>query len=270
MRNLIVFLWKHQFLVFFVILEAFSLTLLFNSYSYHKSLAFTSVNNVTGSVYKTYSNVTDFFGLKNENEKLVRENAFLRTFMKYSANSADSLTFEMDSNYYYRSAKVVSNSINRQNNFLLINKGEKDSIATEMGVISSTGVVGIVVGTSANYAYVMSLLHQNSRISARIKKNNHLVNVLWDGKDYNNGSVVDIPSHIELYEGDSIVTSGNSLIFPEGIMLGTIKEYMQSSNQDLSEAIIEFSAEFNKLQYVYVIENYMKPEADTLVSVFAN
>ena len=143
-------------------------------------------------------------------------------------------------------------------------------MAAEMGVISSKGVVGIVIGTSSNYAYVMSLLHQNSRLSARIKKNNHLVNVLWDGHDYEEGLVVDIPSHIELYPGDSIVTSGNSLIFPEGIMIGTILEYMQSSNQDLSEAIIEFSADFNKLQYVYIIENKMKPEADTLISAFEN
>lgn len=268
MRNLIVFLWKHQFFVFFVILETVSLSLLFNSYSYHRSLAFTTTNDITGGVYKTYSNITDFFGLKNENEKLARENAYLRNFTKPLSKAVDTITFQADSNYYYRAAKVVSNSVNRQNNFILINKGKKDSIAPEMGVISSGGIVGIIVGTSSNYAYVMSLLHQNSRISARIKKNDHLVNVLWDGKNYKNGLVIDIPSHIELSAGDSIVTSGNSLIFPEGIMVGTIQEYMQSTNQDLSEAVIKFSADFNKLQYVYIIENYMKPETDTLISAF--
>lgn len=268
MRNLIVFLWKHQFFVFFVILETVSLSLLFNSYSYHRSLAFTTTNDITGGVYKTYSNITDFFGLKNENEKLARENAYLRNFTKPLSKAVDTIIFQADSNYYYRAAKVVSNSVNRQNNFILINKGKKDSIAPEMGVISSGGIVGIIVGTSSNYAYVMSLLHQNSRISARIKKNDHLVNVLWDGKNYKNGLVIDIPSHIELSAGDSIVTSGNSLIFPEGIMVGTIQEYMQSTNQDLSEAVIKFSADFNKLQYVYIIENYMKPETDTLISAF--
>lgn len=270
MRNLIVFLWKHQFFVFFVILEAVSLTLLFNSYSYHRSLANSTVNNITGSVYASYSEVTEFFGLKNENEKLAEENALLRNHLPVVVGQSDSVFIEQDSNYNYRTAKVVSNSVNRQNNYILINKGENASMAAEMGVISSKGVVGIVIGTSSNYAYVMSLLHQNSRLSARIKKNNHLVNVLWDGHDYEEGLVVDIPSHIELYPGDSIVTSGNSLIFPEGIMIGTILEYMQSSNQDLSEAIIEFSADFNKLQYVYIIENKMKPEADTLMSAFEN
>ncbi|MEE4258253.1 MAG: rod shape-determining protein MreC [Bacteroidales bacterium] len=270
MRNLIVFLWKHQFFVFFVILEAVSLTLLFNSYSHHSTLAFSTVNNVSGRIYSSYSSITEFFGLKNENEKLAEENAFLRNQLPIIVDQPDSVFIEQDSNYYYRTAKVVSNSVNRQNNYILINKGENDSMAPEMGVISSKGVVGIVIGTSSNYAYVMSLLHQNSRISARIKKNNHLVNVLWDGHDYKEGLVVDIPSHIELNPGDSIVTSGNSLIFPEGIMIGTIREYMQSSNQDLSEAIIEFSADFNKLQFVYIIENKMKPEADTLISAFEN
>lgn len=270
MRNLIVFLWKHQFFVFFIMLEAVSFTLLFSSYSYHKSLAFSMANNVTGSIYTSYSSVTDFFGLKYENEKLAEENASLRNLIKSAATPSDSSLIQQDNNYFYRAAKVVSNSINRQNNYILINKGEKDSIAPEMGVISTKGVVGIVIGTSSNYAYVMSILHQNSRISARIKKNNHLVNVLWDGHDYEEGLVVDIPSHIELYPGDSIVTSGNSLIFPEGIMIGTIREYMQSANQDLSEAIIKFSADFNKLQFVYIIENHMKPEADTLISNFEN
>ncbi len=81
---------------------------------------------------------------------------------------------------------------------------------------------------------------------------------------------MDIPSHIELYKGDSIVSSGNSLIFPEGILIGRVNEYMQSANKDLSEAVIEFSTDFNSLQNVYIIENLKKTEADTLISAFTN
>lgn len=170
-----------------------------------------------------------------------------------------------DSGYYYINAKVISSSVNRQNNFLLLNKGSRQGVRAEMGVISSTGVAGIIVGVSPNYAYVMSLLHHNMRISARIKKNNHLVNVLWDGRNYRSGRVVDIPSHLELYPGDSIITSGNSLVFPEGILIGTVSEYLHSSNKDLSEAVIDFSTDFNSLNYVYIIENLMREEADTLM-----
>lgn len=270
MRNLIVFLWKHQFFVFFVILEAVSLTLLFNSYSYHKTFAYSTANNLTGRVYSSYSSAIEFFTLRNENKKLASENAYLRGQLLLKNNAFDTVTARQHNHYYYRPAKVISNSVNKQNNYILVNKGTNDSIKPEMGVISSNGVVGIVVGTSSNYAYVMSLLHQNSRISARIKKNNHLVNVLWNGHDYTKGLVVDIPTHLQLYQGDTIITSGNSLIFPKDIPIGTVDKYLQNPDKDLSESIIKFSTAFNKLQYVYIIENRAKPEADTLISAFAN
>jgi len=271
MRNLIVFLWKHQFFVLFIILESISLTFLFNSYSYHRSLAFNSVNDITGTIYLSYSNVTDYFRLKKENEKLTNENAFLRNLIRPINSESDTLfSVHQDSQYFYRTAKVVSNSVNKQNNYVLLNKGGDYGIKPEMGVISSSGIAGIVIGVSPDFSYVMSLLHQNCRISARIKKNNHLVNVLWDGNNYKEGMVVDIPSHIELHKGDSIVSSGNSLIFPEGILIGRVNEHTQSANKDLSEAVIEFSTDFNSLQNVYIIENLTKTEADTLVSAFPN
>ena len=271
MRNLIVFLWRHQFFVFFIILEAISLTFLFNSYSYHRSLAFNSVNDITGTVYLSYSKVTDYFGLKKENEKLTNENVHLRNLIHPVNSEADSqLIVRHDNQYFYRTAKVISSSINKQSNYLLLNKGSKHGIKPEMGVISTTGIAGIVIGVSPDFSYVMSLLHQNCRISARIKKNNNLVNVLWGGNNYKEGMVVDIPSHIELYKEDSIITSGNSLIFPEGILIGRVNEYTQSTNKDLSEAVIEFSTDFNSLQNVYIIENLMKTEADTLISAFTN
>ena len=271
MRNLIVFLWKHQFFVLFIILETISLTFLFSSYSYHRSLAFNSVNDITGTIYLSYSSIADYFGLKKENEKLTNENAFLRNLTHPVDSIIDSqFIVRQDSQYHYRTANVVSNSVNKQNNYVLLNKGSEYGIKPEMGVISSTGIAGIVIGVSPDFSYVMSLLHQNCRISARIKKNNHLVNVLWDGNNYKEGLVVDIPSHIELYKGDSIVSSGNSLIFPEGILIGRVNEYTQSTNKDLSEAVIEFSTDFNSLQNVYVIENLKKTEADTLISAFTN
>jgi rod shape-determining protein MreC len=256
--------------VFFIVLEAVSLTLLFNSYSYHKTLAFSTVNNLTGGVYSSYNNLTEFFALRHENKKLANENAYLRNQLLVKSEAFDSVLVQQDSQYYYRVAKVISNSVNKQNNYILINKGANENIKPEMGVISSNGVVGIVVGTSSNYAYIMSLLHQNSRVSARIKKNSHLVNVLWEGQNYTNGLVVDIPSHLKLIKGDSIVTSGNSLIFPQGILVGTIDMYMQNQDKDLSKATIKFSTAFNKLKHVYIIENKAKPEADSLMSVLTN
>lgn len=143
---------------------------------------------------------------------------------------------------------------------MLINKGEQAGIEEEMGVISSNGIAGIVIGTSDNYAIVMSMLHQNTRISGRLKKNGQLVNLIWPGIDYKYCEVIDIPSHIILQKGDSVITSGNSLIFPEGIHIGTIEEQEQNESEELSRARLKFSTDFNRLRYVYVVKNIKKEE----------
>ncbi len=148
----------------------------------------------------------------------------------------------------------------------MINKGSEDGIVKEMGVVSSTGLVGIVVGVSDHYAFIMSMLHQNSRISARIKKNKQLVNVIWNGKNHKYGEVIDIPSHIILLKGDTIITSGNSLIFPDGINIGTIIEQEKTEDKALGNARLLFSSDFNGLYYVYIIQNMMKEEQQNLVN----
>jgi rod shape-determining protein MreC len=260
MRALFALLWKYQFLVLFIVLEVICYMMLINSYSYHKSLTFNSVNNFTGGIFSTYSSVSDYFSLKQENQKLREENAGLRNNLKSSFLYSDTSVVYVDSLYEYIPAKVVSISVSKANNFIMIDKGSLHGIEKEMGVISSTGLAGIVIGTSGRYAVVMSMLHQNSRISGRIKKNNQLINVVWKGWDYRKGLVIDIPSHVNLNRNDTIVTSGNSLIFPEGILIGTVITQNQNESQDLGEATMAFSTDFNSLKHVYVIRNLMRSE----------
>ena len=266
MRSLFAFLWKYQFLVLFVILELISILLLVNSYSYHRSLAFNSTNDFTGGVLKIQSDITDYFSLRKVNKDLLEENTSLRHQQVSSFLLTDTNVVYRDSLYRYLPARVVSNSVNKQNNFILLNKGSRHGIKKEMGVLSGNGLAGIVTGVSKHYAYVMSMLHQNSRISARIKKNGQLVNVVWDGEDPKMGEVIDIPSHIILNEGDTVITSGNSLIFPEEILIGTIWQQKISQSKDLGTASIIFSTDFNSLSYVYVIENLMKEEQNELIN----
>lgn len=260
MRNLFAFLWKYHFFVLFVVLEAISLLLLFNSYSYHRSLKYSVVTDFSGGIFSLYDNITDYFSLKQENELLAEENALLHNKLKSSFYHSDTAAGFEDTLYQYIPAKIVSNSINKPNNFILINKGRHDGVTKEMGVISSTGIAGIVVGVSNNYAVVMSILHQNTRLSARIKKNGQLVNLVWPGVDYEIGKITDIPSHIRLQPGDTIITSGNSLIFPEGIPVGNVLDQQVNANEDLGQATIKFSTDFNTLQHVYVIRNKKKQE----------
>lgn len=260
MRNLFAFLWKYHFFVLFVVLEIISLSLLFNSYSYHRSLKYSVVSDFSGNIFSLYNNITDYFSLKQENEILAKENASLHNMLKSSFYHADTIVGYEDTLYQYIPAKIVSNSVNKPNNFMLINKGRNDSLKKEMGVISPAGVAGIVVGVSNHYSVIMSLLHQNTRLSARIKKNGQLVNLVWPGLDYVTGKIVDIPSHVILQQGDSVITSGNSLIFPEGLLIGTVLKENIKSGGDLGEATLKFSTDFNSLQHVYVIKNKQKTE----------
>lgn len=270
MQSLLAFLRKYQFFTLFILLEFLSFFLLSHSYSYHKSLHFNAVNDLSGNLFSNFNSIESYFLLKKENKELLTENAKLQNKLKSSFLKTDTTYAYSDSLYNYMSAKVVSNSVNQQNNFMLINKGTLHGIEKEMGVISGKGIAGIVIGTSKHYARVMSILHQNTRISGRIKKNNQLVNIIWDGKNYMQGLVNDIPSHVLLEPGDTIVSSGNSLIFPEGIIIGTIVDQTIAENKNLGEATLAFSTDFNSLQYVYLIKNKMKPEQDSLVNANIN
>ena len=266
MRNLFALLFRYQFFLLFVILEVVSLSLLFNSYSYHKSLAFNTTSDFSGSIYTLSSDITNYFSLKEENELLIDENTRIRNQLNSSFLITDTNYAYRDSLYKFISAKVVSNSVTKRNNFILINKGSLHGIKQEMGVISSSGLAGIVIGVSEHYSYIMSMLHQNSRISARIKKNGHLVNVIWNDRDYRTGEIIDIPSHIQLNVGDTIVTSGNSLIFPQGINIGIVTGQEKSENKSLGTASLQFSTDFNSLKHVYVIENLMREEEHNLIN----
>lgn len=266
MHSLLSFLRKYQYFALFILLEFLSFFLLSHSYSYHKSLHFNAVNDLSGNLFSNFNSIESYFLLKKENKELLTENAILQNKLKSSFLITDTAFAYNDSLYYYISAKVVSNSVNQQNNYMLVNKGALHGVEKEMGVISGNGITGIVIGTSKHYSRVMSILHQNTRISGRIKKNNQLVNVIWDGKNYLQGLVKDIPSHILLNAGDTVVTSGNSLIFPEGIVIGTIVDQTIAENKNLGEATLAFNTDFNSLQHVYLIKNKMKLEQDSLVN----
>ena len=266
MRSLFAFLWKYQFTVLFIFLESIALVFLFNSYTYHKSLAFNTVNDLTGGLFSVSNDVSSYFSLRQENDQLLEENTRLQNQLKSNFIQKDTQFIYRDSLYRFLPAKVVSNSVDNRNNFIMINKGSEDGVEQEMGVVSSTGLVGIVVGVSDHYAFIMSMLHQNSRISARIKKNKQLVNVIWNGKNHQYGQVIDIPSHIILLKGDTIVTSGNSLIFPGGINIGTIIEQEKTEDKALGNAKLLFSTDFNGLYNVYIIQNLMQEEQQILVN----
>jgi rod shape-determining protein MreC len=216
-------------------------------------------------VLQTTDNIYAYFSLKETNQLLAKENLLLRQQLPTSFNVSDTnIFYQKDSIFRYVYATVVKNSVNRQKNYLLINKGKKHGIDHDMGVITGTGVVGTVVEATENFAKVMSVLHIQNRINARIKKNRHLGNIEWNGKDYREGLITDVPSHVRLDKGDTIITSGNSLIFPEGLVIGTVSEFQQTTTEKFNSATVRFSQDYNNMEHVYVIINLIKEEVEEL------
>lgn len=264
MRRLLTYIIRYNFTFLFLILEVVAFILIIQN-NYQRTSFLNSSNRFTGSVLKTSSNVSEYFSLKTTNEALAEENRLLRQQLNSSFKINDTTSFiQKDSLFSFVYARVLKNSVNKQKNYLLIDKGTNHGIERDMGVITPAGVVGTVVEVSENYARVMSVLHIQNKINARIKKNQHLGNMEWNGRDYRRGILTDIPSHVRLVANDTIITSGNSMIFPEGLFIGTVAEFEHLSSEKFNTAEVEYSIDYNSLRHVFIITNLMKEEIQEL------
>jgi len=265
MRQLLAFLIKNYFFFLFVLLEMIAFIMIANNSYYQGARILNTANQLTGNVYQTYNDVFDYLYLKKNNQLLAEENAQLRAMIEKSYVKFTNKEILVHDTIYkqqfkYIDAKVISNSTGKRNNYLMLNKGYNQGIRNNMAVVSPNGIVGIVNGVSGNFCSVMSLLHAETKISAKLKKTNAAGSVTWEGGSYKKGSLTDIPSHIRFMTGDTVITSGFSLDFPEGIMIGSIAEYNLTPGDNFYKIRINFSCDFNKLDYVYVVKNMFKDE----------
>jgi rod shape-determining protein MreC len=269
MRNILVFIIRYHFLLLFVLLEIFAITLLVNSTYYQSSAILKAGSRVTGRFYTSISNATDYLKLRTTNEQLAQENAMLRQMKGVSLLKNDTSSFWVNDTlhkqqYQYIVSKVVLNTVGKRNNYIMLDKGSRSGIKKDMAVITSNGIVGTVVNVSENFSWVMSLLNKHTRISGRITKNNQMGTVIWNGVDHMYGTLTDIPAHVKIAKGDTIVSSGYSYIFPAGIMMGTISDFRVEQGDHFYIIPFKFSVDFNALQYVYVVRNLMKDEQEAL------
>ena len=260
MRNLLELINKHNHLLLFILLESFSLFLIIQNSNFHKAAFINSTNGVTANSFAIISNFKDYFSLKKTNDLLLLENAKLKSLISYQTN--DSISRKDP--YHFISATVINNSVAKANNYLTLDKGEIDGIKRGMGVISDKGVIGIVKETSKRYSTVLSILHSQSKLSVAIKKNNHFGSLQWDGKNYKKARIYDIPSHVNLNLGDTIVTSGFSHIFPSKIELGIISQIDTEEDDKFHKIKITFIENLKQLRYVNVCQSLNKEEKDNL------
>lgn len=265
MRNLLEFLAKYNHWFVFLILEVVSMVLLFQYNSYQGSAWFSSANAVTGKLYEWDANVETFFSLTRVNQELTQRNAYLEQEVQKLSDSLVSVT--KDSSIYHRDqfallrnyrlipAKVVANSIDKPGNLMTIDKGSADGIHKDMGVISGTGVVGIVYLVAEHYAIVIPVLNTKSNISCMIQNRGYFGYLRWKGGVSDLAYLEEVPRHAHFKLGDYVVTSGYSAVFPPGVRVGRILHVFNSADGLSYRVQLRLSTDFARLRDVCVIDD---------------
>jgi len=269
MRNFFIFIYRSHVYLIFGLLEIYSLYLVIQHNNYQKVKFLNYSYEVTGRIYNTVDNITKYLSLDKANEQLVKENAQLHTLDLSSFEIIDKNIYQKNDTIYkqkyeYISAKVINYTTNKIKNYITLNKGKNSGIEENMAVISPDGIVGIVNGVSDNYASVISLLNNKISISVKIKGTDHTGSLIWEGYDPTIAKVTQISSHSKVKLNDTIVTSGISIIFPEGINVGkviSINKIIGSNSLDIK---IRLATDFTNIHYVYVIRNILKKEQKEL------
>jgi rod shape-determining protein MreC len=273
MQQIIFFFIRNKNFLLFLLLFTTSVLLTINSHSFHSNKVATSANFLSGGIYSIKQNFRDYFKLKSQNDILVEENKRLRQLLSNpqpgaNTNSLDSTNILWK--YNFVAAGVINNSYSKSKNNLTLDRGLKDSIGIDMGVISSRGVVGIVNSVSRNYATVQSVLNSNSQINAKLKNTDHFGTLVWQNVSPFEATLIDIPRQVEFSVGDTIVTDGKSTIFPEGILIGSIKDYKLALNEDYYELTISLFNDMTNVRHVYVIRNKDASEIKQLENALEN
>lgn len=265
MRNLLEFLAKYNHWFVFLILEVVSMVLLFQYNSYQGSALFSSANAVTGKLYEWDANVETFFSLTKVNQELTQRNAYLEQEVQKLSDSLVCVT--KDSSIYHRDqfallrnyrlipAKVVANSVDKPGNLMTIDKGSADGIHKDMGVISGTGVVGIVYLVAEHYAIVIPVLNTKSNISCMIQNRGYFGYLRWKGGVSDLAYLEEVPRHAHFKLGDYVVTSGYSAVFPPGVRVGRILHVFNSADGLSYRVQLRLSTDFARLRDVCVIDD---------------
>lgn len=272
MQQLIYFIQKYKYFLFFLLLELVALFFTINNHSFHKSKFISSANSFTGGVYEKTNQLSEYLDLKKTNEGLAQENTRLKNELEKILTTLDS-TVALSVNdslvyhqkYTYTLAKAINNKFSTSFNFLTLNRGKNDGIGIEMAVTNDKGIIGVTDQVSDGYARVRSILNKNSSINARLKGDNtYFGNLKWNGKDIQTLQLEDIPRQAVVKVGDTVITGGKSTIFPEGIFIGTVSSINSANSSAASTIDVKLFNDMKNIRNVYVISNLEKDEIRTL------
>ncbi len=277
MRNIVIFIRIYFTFFFFLLLLGLSLYLLFSFNKFHHAVYSEAANEITGKINKQFNNVAYYFYLKQTNDSLVRANTELYNKLRSDFNipdTADRIVIDQlhtDSlnkyrRFLYMYAKVVRNSVNQQNNYIVLHRGKDQGVKPDLGVIGTNGgVVGTVVDVSKNFSIVMSLLHSQSNTSARLSKGGETGSLVWDGLDRNILLLKGITKSARISQGDSVVTSGFSDKFPPDLLIGYVRDIINDKSSSTYTVRVNSAVNFETLQFAYIIDNLQSEEVNNLM-----
>lgn len=274
MDRVIEFLRSNAHLLLFIVLEVAAFLLLFNNSLYHNSIFLSSANQVSGFVTEYANKSNEYMGLRDDNIALMARNAELEQevqMLKYQMLriEVDSLHWQrlsVDSvmrpfPYQYKVAQVVGMTLFGGSNYMTIDMGREGGVENDMGVLSNFGVVGVVETAGEKYAKIIPLVNKSFQLNCKPSPYSEFVGSLaWDGKDLEHTLLTNLPKHAPYNIGDSVVTSGNSILFPEGLFVGTVEGEGESPNDNFRALRVKLGVPFSTLKYVYVVQNYERQE----------
>ncbi len=264
MKEFLNFIKSAHFFLLFLLLETISVFLIVRNTENELSFL-NSANAVSGFFQSKTKSISDYFSLRVQNKKLVKENNLLRNYINFTRPEKSLYSRKVQNlGYFYKSAEVVKSSVNKPFNILTVNKGSKNGIRENMAVVSDNGIIGITAVVGKHYSTIISVLNKKLEISAKVKRTNYHGLIKWDGIDPEYVLLTDIPVYSSLYKGDLIVTGGYSAIFPENITIGTVSEFEKDKQSTFYNIKVKLSQDFRKLDNVYLIDYYDKTERTQL------
>ncbi len=268
MQNLLRLLLKYNFQITFVILEVIALSLVLRVNPLPNSRSFQLFEGFHAAIYGTVNRLGSFAGIRGENDRLIFENARLKYRLdqyedpskvtSMPAARVDSLDYDLIA------ARVINHSVNKAFNYLTLNKGSQHGVKADMAVIGPDGIAGVVRNVSARYCTVVSVLNPEFRASVKMLRSDFFGSLQWNGGSYQKAMLVEIPSHAPVNQGDTVVTSGFSAIFPEGEMVGTVETIDLTPSGSFYNIRLSLSQDMKKLNHVYIVRHFHQQEVKTL------
>jgi rod shape-determining protein MreC len=266
MQQILKFFIQNKVGILFLMLFAVSVGLTIQSHSYHNNKWISSTNFVSSFFIEMKYDVTSYFNLKIENESLLQQNTYLQNRLFAEKDSIVMDSSQVKSDYSFIPAHIISNSYNKKDNFILIDKGLNQRVVEGYGISIPNGILGIVEKSTNNYSRVISILNTNLSINAKLKNSNQFGSLQWDANQPNEMNLNDLPRSANFKVGDTIVTGSNSLVFPEGLFIGAIKDFTLNDTTGYFDVKVRLFADMTNLNQAYVIIPEKIKEAKELLN----